>query len=573
MALVQTTTSPSKQIRTSGSKSLVITSGSVSEIHETVTPEDQMVLPKHDSISKPSSSSNDLPANSDERYIFTPPSMQTNKNEAEDSSFAEAVNKAIEKCLPSCAEENTQKRPKTRSKKPKLAAQTLPVSKPSSMTLDDMSKKMLEKLILIRHDGNIYYYNDYYYQIIKDDDELLELIRSEISYDAFASTSLSRFPNLLRYFKSDANLTPSNYEEKLRKATYYVAFRNGVLNLNTMELKKHSPKYLVFYMLDADWKPSSEPRYFQKFLQDTSRNDPQIELRIKESLGYLFSSINYGKCFFVMGTAQNSGKSTLGIFIEKVLGKKLVTNKSVDQLSKRFGLGDIHGTLLNLSMDMPNGDLTAPAVSIIKQITGGDSITVERKYDKLREVSYCHMRFLFASNYPVTIPKEDDNDAFWNRMVIIPFLYSVDPSNADPELPSKLLKEKDAIISTCIKALGNVIQNHYIFSPCQAADQLKQSWRYQKYDITRSVPVFAESCLEITENPNDKLYLGDLYQEYLAFCSSHHLTTTTYNSFAAWLSTNLEGCSRKRIHETGKSPRAGLTGIKVKIDPDEECFL
>ena len=86
MALVQTTTSPSKQIRTSGSKSLVITSGSVSEIHETVTPEDQMVLPKHDSISKPSSSSNDLPANSDERYIFTPPSMQTNKNEAEDSS-------------------------------------------------------------------------------------------------------------------------------------------------------------------------------------------------------------------------------------------------------------------------------------------------------------------------------------------------------------------------------------------------------------------------------------------------------------------------------------------------------
>ena len=378
---------------------------------------------------------------------------------------------------------------------------------------------------------------------------------------------------MLRYFKSDANLTPPNYEEKLRKATYYVAFRNGVLNLNTLELKKHSPKYLVFYMLDADWVPSSEPRYFQKFLQDTSRNDPQIELRIKESLGYLFSSINYGKCFFVMGTAQNSGKSTLGIFIEKVLGKKLVTNKSVDQLSKRFGLGDIHGTLLNLSMDMPNGDLTAPAVSIIKQITGGDSITVERKYDKLREVSYCHMRFLFASNYPVTIPKEDDNDAFWNRMVIIPFLYSVDPSNADPDLPSKLLKEKDAIISTCIKALGNVIQNHYIFSPCQAADQLKQSWRYQKYDVTRSVPVFAESCLEITENPNDKLYLGDLYQEYQAFCSSHHLTTTTYNSFAAWLSTNLEGCSRKRIHETGKSPRAGLTGIKVKIDPDEECFL
>lgn len=218
MALVQTTTSPSKQIRTSGSKPLVITSSSVSKPHETVTPENQMVFPKHDSISEPASSSNDLPANSDERYIFKPPSMQTNKNKAMDSSLAETVTKALGKYSSPYAEKSTKKRLKTRSKEPELAEQTLPVSKPSSMTLDDMSEKILEKLILIRHDGNIYYYNDYYYQIIKDDDELLELIRSEISHDAFASTSLSHFPNLLRYFKSDANLTPPNYEEKLAES-------------------------------------------------------------------------------------------------------------------------------------------------------------------------------------------------------------------------------------------------------------------------------------------------------------------------------------------------------------------
>ena len=44
---------------------------------------------------------------------------------------------------------------------------------------------------------------------------------------------------------------------------------------------------------------------------------------------------------------------------------------------------------------------------------------------------------------------------------------------------------KDDIISTCLKALGKVINNHYTFSPCPAADRLKQNWRYREYDYTR----------------------------------------------------------------------------------------
>lgn len=79
-----------------------------------------------------------------------------------------------------------------------------------------------------------------------------------------------------------------------------------------------------------------------------------------------------------MGNAQNSGKSTLGIFLQQVLGLKLVATKSVSQLAERFSLGDIQGKLLNLSMDLPNGKLNAATVSIIKQITGGDTITVEK---------------------------------------------------------------------------------------------------------------------------------------------------------------------------------------------------
>lgn len=67
-----------------------------------------------------------------------------------------------------------------------------------------------------------------------------------------------------------------------------------------------------------------------------------------------------------------------------------------------------------MAMDLPKGKLDAMTVALLKQITGGDLITVEKKYENMRSIR-SKMRFLFASNYPVVIPKVDDDTAFWDE--------------------------------------------------------------------------------------------------------------------------------------------------------------
>ena len=270
-----------------------------------------------------------------------------------------------------------------------------------------------------------------------------------------------------------------------------------------------------------------------------------------------------GKCFFVMGTAPNSGKSTLGEFLQKTLGSKLVTSKSIAQIPGRFSMGDIQGKLLNLSLDLPKGKFTPIVVSIIKQITGGDSISIERKYDKLRDI-HSTIRFLFASNYPVTISRSDEDDAFWARMIVIPFLYTIEKEDADTELSRKLLQEKDDIISICLRALSNVVNNHYIFSPCEAADKIKERWRYQECDSIESIPLFVEEYLEVTGEPTDMVYSRQLYEIYCNFCEESDFSPLRYHTFISWFCSNINGCSTKRRHETGKNPMAALTGIRVK---------
>ena len=198
---------------------------------------------------------------------------------------------------------------------------------------------------------------------------------------------------------------------------------------------------------------------------------------------------------------------------------------------------------------------------MLKSISGGDPINIEEKYQPVERI-VSRLRFLFGTNYKISVPQSEDEDGFWSRMIVLPFRHSVPPHKIDYMLLDKLVEEKDRIISYCLRAMSKVLNNNCRFSECQAADEMKDDWRNTGIDL-KSFEMYWYENINVTGNPEDQVFANDLYQQYQNYCRERNLECAPYNYTKRWIAINAQGaCSHKRIHKTNENPRSGYIGIR-----------
>ena len=75
---------------------------------------------------------------------------------------------------------------------------------------------------------------------------------------------------------------------------------------------------------------------------------------------------------------------------------------------------------------------------------------------------YCSCKFLFGTNHAIVLPDEDP--AFENRLVIVPFARSVPLEQRDFSLAKKLEQERSAIIVRALWAYKGLRENRYHYA-------------------------------------------------------------------------------------------------------------
>ena len=234
---------------------------------------------------------------------------------------------------------------------------------------------------------------------------------------------------------------------------------NGMLDWRTGRLRDHDPDDKSTVQLGAAWVPGATCPVVEAWLREVLPADLLDPVGdspgfIWEVLGYLCYSGNpLHKALLLLGAGRN-GKGTFLRLVTALLGAVNVSAVPLHSLvDNRFRVAELEGRLANIAGDLDSTWLESTA--LFKAITGGDSVTAERKYGAPFDFSPFAVP-VYSANAVWGTP--DTSAGYMSRWVVLPFPNSfegVEDRGLDAALSAP--SELEGVLVRAVEGLRAVI--------------------------------------------------------------------------------------------------------------------
>lgn len=228
--------------------------------------------------------------------------------------------------------------------------------------------------------------------------------------------------------------------------------QNGYIDLANGHLMEHQKSKYFTRISFADYDADAKCPLWEKFLSETFQGNQELIDYLQRAIGYSLSAdVSEQQMFILLGNGQN-GKSVLLNVINEVFGSYAMNiqpqtiavknnNSGANQdIARLQGARFVTTTEPNRGMKLDEG--------VVKQITGGDTVTARFLYGKEFEYKP-EFKLWMATNYKPIISGTDEG--IWRRMAIIPFEYHVPKNKVDKKLTYKLKEELSGILNWCVE--------------------------------------------------------------------------------------------------------------------------
>jgi putative DNA primase/helicase len=325
--------------------------------------------------------------------------------------------------------------------------------------------------------------------------------------------------------------------------------QNGTLNLRTHELQAHAQADYLTTISPVAYDPAAKCPLWDKFVSDVFAGNNRLVGYVRRAAGYsLTGDVSEQILFFCYGKGGN-GKSTFLQTLMALMGKdyamKAVSDLLLAKKSDRHltEIADLAGMRLVACIEADEG--RSVAESMVKEMTGGDSIRARRVFENTWEFRPTH-KIWFTANHHPTINGTDDG--IWRRIRTIPFLVKFEGESQDTDLPEKLLAELPGILNWCLVGLMDW-QEHGMAEP----DEVKEATREYRTDMDTLGEFIAECC--ITSIPGVKARARDLLAAYHRWSGNDNMTSTKFGRMM-----------KERGFGKEKSNGIWYTGIGLRVE-------
>lgn len=431
---------------------------------------------------------------------------------------------------------------------------------PQRITAAGLKNKVLASACLVVYDGVIYCYDGKCYQALSEA-KIKQLILAVCENELNEKGRFELVTGTMNFILSEPRIQLTENILNRRIAT----FLNGNLDIETGEFNCHSPGVFTTYALQCNYIPHSElaeTPVFDMLLHRISGGDIGIEQRIWEMFGYCLVPDTRAKKGFVLQGRKHSGKTLLCDFLETFFPPHVVSALPAHDFSAHFSLSELEGKALCISGDMSAEPLNNRTVGNIKQLSGNDLISAAKKYRDNRQFRYGG-KLILVSNHQILTQRYDD--AFWDRLVAIPFPYTVPPEEQDGNLLERLKPERDLIASKAIAAYWQLRNRAYRFSglyEINSGSFLIEDFNPLEVDLQPVIRNFLLNHFEAA--PYDTgLFMSDIHEMFVSMVTP--IPLTRFGALFGNMAVGLFSARRTKKHKTSKETSTSyLEGITYK---------
>lgn len=301
-----------------------------------------------------------------------------------------------------------------------------------------------------------------------------------------------------------------------------ICVKNGVLDLLTLKLKSHSPEYNFTTQIPINYNKNKDCPKFKTFLSELLEEN-YIKI-IQEFFGISLFREYFPKKAFIFVGETNTGKTTLIKILYAFIAKENTSALDLQKISNnKFSIITLYKKYLNIHDDMNERDVAN--TGNFKILTGSGTFEGEYKFgDRFKFTNYA--KLIFACNMIPTVKNIGDDEAYFNRWIIIPFNKRIRQLKLYKE--KEIIEDQDemsGILNWALRGLQRVIKNSK-FSYNKTSTEIKEIMlNYNNNSIVNFIKD------ELFEDVGHWINGNDLYEYYQQYVSKNDMPIETKEMF------------------------------------------
>jgi len=396
-------------------------------------------------------------------------------------------------------------------------------------------------------DDRLYLYSEKgYWQPLHGDYVELHALE-EIEGDSIRSAHLADIRRLVEKLSLIGRHYPSRF---LNEHNGHCNIRNGMLDLESLELKAHYKDFLSSIQLPVNYDPNATCSRWTQFLEEIFEDDEERIAIIQEFAGLcLVPDTSFQKALIMVGEGAN-GKTTLIQVLEELLGRENISSVSLADLGNEFHRVRLHGKLVNIASEID--PKTLEKSDYFKSIVTGDTISAAHKHKPAFDFRPV-VRLIFACN---RLPRvRDTSHGFYRRLIIIPFERRFEGDKADRHLSKNLLSELDGIFLWALQGLKRLYRRGHLTESQAVEEALADYMRYNN-----PLMAFVQDYCKL--DPAGSTSKETLYSQYREYSEKCGYSAFSRESFFRELYAAYPQLEAARVRQEGEREQV-IMGITV----------